>query len=248
MTPALVIASADAPFVPPGTVSTAPSREPSGDDDTEPYQEGQSEEEEEEEEEEQLPVVTLGEGTKIFDHDPDGEGDEEDITTSEADIPDGEGARRRKKTPCVFLNDEQERMLGEWLQEHPFLYDRGMAEFKEAAKKTRLLEEKARTLNPPLTGNQLSTWLRSIRTRFGRLTKVKSGQAARDLTSREKWILKEFAFFGKHIVRQKQPKTLGLKQVRKVFISTVIIVCLFFFTIYIKYVFKSCMNYFYTSE
>ena len=106
-------------------------------------------------------------------------------------------------------------MLGEWVQENPFLYDRGHEDYKDMQRKMRLYEEKGRSLEPPLTGKQLSTWLRSIRTRYGRLTKTKSGQAARDLTAREKWILNVFSFFGRHIVRQKKPKTLGLKKVRK---------------------------------
>ncbi|XP_066970885.1 uncharacterized protein [Macrobrachium rosenbergii] len=103
-------------------------------------------------------------------------------------------------------------MLGKWLQEHPFLYDRGLTDFKEVAKKSRLLAEKAKSLDPPLTGPQLSTWLKSIRTRYGRLTKGKSRAAERGMTEREKWILSEFKFFGKHIFRQKKPKTLGLEE------------------------------------
>lgn len=66
-------------------------------------------------------------------------------------------------------------MSGEWLQEHPFLYDRGLTDFKKVAKKMRLLDEKAKSLDPPLTGPQLSTWLKSICTRNGRLTKGERG-------------------------------------------------------------------------
>ena len=112
----------------------------------------------------------------------------------------GAPPRKRKKTSPVFLSDEQERMLGEWVQKHPFLYDRELPEFKDVRQKSSLFEEKARSLDTPPTGTQLSTWLRSIRTRYWRLTKVKSGQAARNLTAREKWILSEFSFFGRHIV------------------------------------------------
>ncbi|XP_066983748.1 uncharacterized protein [Macrobrachium rosenbergii] len=165
------------------------------------------------------PVLTgeLGEEAEVMSEDDRYplEGDDEDMSTTDAEKGDeGSGLqRRRKKRPCVLLTDEQERMLGDWLQEHPFLYDRGLTDFKKVAKKKRLLTEKARSLDPPLTGPQLSTWLKSIRTRYGRLTKGKSGQAAqRGLTEREKWILSEFKFFGKHIVRQKKPRTVGLKE------------------------------------
>ena len=140
-----------------------------------------------------------------------GEGD----LTDDGDEDGATAASQRRKTTHVFISDEQEQMLGEWVQEHPFLYDRGHQDFKDVHKKSKLFEEKGRTLEPPLTGKQLSTWLRSIRTRYGRLTKDKSGQARRDLTAREKWILQVFHFFGRHIVRQKKTRTLGLKQVRK---------------------------------
>ena len=147
------------------------------------------------------------------------EGDDEgNMSTTDAEKGDeGSGLqKRRKKSPSVLLTDEQERMLGQWLQEHPFLYDRGLTCFREVAKKTRLLAEKAKSLDPPLTGPQLSTWLRSIRTRYARLTKGKSSRAAeRDLTEREKWILSEFKFFRKHIFRHRKPKTRGLKEVCK---------------------------------
>ena len=146
------------------------------------------------------------------------EGDDEGgLITTEGELTDDVGAppRKRKKTSPVYLFDEQERRLGEWVQEQPFLYDRGLLEFKDVRKKSSLFEAKARSLDPHLTGTQLSTWLRPIRTRYGRLTKVKSGQAARDLTAREKWILSEFSFFGRHIVGQKKPKTLGLREVRE---------------------------------
>lgn len=40
-----------------------------------------------------------------------------------------------------------------------------------------------------------------MRTRYGRLTLGKSGQAAREMTERDKWIYETFTFIGKHIVR-----------------------------------------------
>ncbi|XP_066982259.1 uncharacterized protein [Macrobrachium rosenbergii] len=140
-------------------------------------------------------------------------GNDEESTMDAERVSEGSGQQHRKKTPCAFISDNQERMLWEWLQQHPFLYDRGLAEFKEVAKKTGLPSEKAKSLNLPLIGTQLSTWLKSIRTRYGRLTRTECGQAAvRELMDRERWILTTLSFFGKHIVRQKKPKTLGLKE------------------------------------
>ena len=110
--------------------------------------------------------------------------------------------RWRKKSPNVVLSDEVEAELGEWLQEHPSLYDKGILEWRDRAKKDRYFQAKAKSLDPPLTTLQLKTWLDSIRSRFGRLTKLKSGQRAdKPLTEREKWILQVFQFLGRHIAR-----------------------------------------------
>ena len=138
--------------------------------------------------------------------------------------------RKRRKNPSVIISEEDEKRLGEWLEdEAEFIYNKGLSAYKDKAKVTRAFEEKARTLDPPLTGEELKTWFTSLRSRFGRLTAEKSGQGARRrLTDREKWILNIFHFLRPHIVRQKQPKMLGLPQVS--FFSN-------FYTIYI-YIYK----------
>lgn len=121
------------------------------------------------------------------------------------------GGRRALAFCCLT-----ERMLGEWLQENPFLYNKGMAEYKDMKKKNRMFQEKGKTISPPLSGDELKRWLESIRNRFGRLTKDKSGQnVPRPCTDRERWILDIFHFLGRHIVRQRKPKTLELPQVRR---------------------------------
>ena len=170
-------------------------------------------------EDDETPRVVLGEDGDFIDREEYvAEGDDEGgLIMTEGELTDDVGAppRKRKKTSPVFLSDEQERMLGEWVQEHPFLYDRGLPGFKDVGKKSSLFEEKARSLDPPLTVTQLNTWLRSIRTRYGRLTKVKSDQAARDLTAPGEVDSLGVFFFGWHIVRQKKPKPLGLREVRE---------------------------------
>lgn len=40
-----------------------------------------------------------------------------------------------------------------------------------------------------------------MRTRFGRISKRKSGDGAKELTDRDSWILEAFSFLRKHIVR-----------------------------------------------
>lgn len=63
--------------------------------------------------------------------------------------------RTRKGVPLVLLNEAVERDLGEWYREHPIFYDKAKRGYKDSAKKNRLFEEKAASLNPPLTGTLL---------------------------------------------------------------------------------------------
>lgn len=118
-------------------------------------------------------------------------------------------------TRHVNLPRRVERELGEWLEANAFLYDRGATEYKNTAKKKRTLENKAKSLTPPLTGAELQRWINTKRTKYGRLTKAmaKSGAGAIYLTELDQWVLQLFGFLGKHIVRQKDPKTLGLRKV-----------------------------------
>ncbi|KAG0722848.1 hypothetical protein GWK47_043779 [Chionoecetes opilio] len=67
-------------------------------------------------------------------------------------------------------------------------------------------------MEPPITTLDLMTWFTSFRSRFGRLTNLKSGDGAKRLTERENWIMNMFQFLKPHIVRQKKPRTLGMLQ------------------------------------
>ncbi|XP_068215340.1 uncharacterized protein [Palaemon carinicauda] len=114
----------------------------------------------------------------------------------------------------ITLPKKVERDLGEWLQNHPYLYDRGAPEYKNIAKKKRTITEKARSMTPPLTYKELTWWLRTKRTRFGQiLTKMDRSDAEwTQLTAMEKWIYNLFSFMEKHIQRQQPTRTLGLHQ------------------------------------
>ena len=120
----------------------------------------------------------------------------------------------------VHFTRRVEGEIVEWLQANPLLYDRGHADYKSRHKKDRVLEEEATRLN--VTKEQLSRWLHTKRTRYGKLTKKleKSGAARVPLTDLDRWILDKFSFMGAHIVRQREPRTLGIGQVRKLLFPT----------------------------
>ena len=114
----------------------------------------------------------------------------------------------------VTLSRKVEAEIVEWLQENPFLYDRGHPQYKNKSKKARTMEEQAKKLG--IKKEELARWVHTKRTRFGKLTKMsKSGSGQTSLTELDKWILKLFKFLGPHIVRHRDTKTLGVGEVRK---------------------------------
>lgn len=126
----------------------------------------------------------------------------------------------RQRRKVVTFTTEQEADLAEWLQQHPYLFDKGHPEYRNKPLRDRVKAEKAAMLEPPSTGKDIENWLRGMRTRFGKLSKAKSGDGATKKTpsDRDRWILQLFQFMGQHIQRCTQPKTLGPKQVCKVFL------------------------------
>ncbi|KAK3883342.1 hypothetical protein Pcinc_012378 [Petrolisthes cinctipes] len=142
-------------------------------------------------------------------------GDWIDIPRTDAETSDEEGhhygLRAGRRNP-LQLPADVERELGEWLQENTFLYDRSLNEYRNKPRKDRVRKEKGATLNPSLSGDNIERWIKSMRMRYGKLTKLKSGSGSKTMTEQDKWILDLFGFLGKHIVRQKTPKTLGVKE------------------------------------
>lgn len=78
------------------------------------------------------------------------EGDENDeVATASQAAPQNPGRRPAIK---VILTEEQEDELAEWYREHRIFYDKGRRDYKDANHKAQLLEQKAASLDPPITG------------------------------------------------------------------------------------------------
>ena len=60
------------------------------------------------------------------------------------------------------------------------------------------------------TAAGMKTWFDSLRTKYGKLSAVKSGDGARELTFRDKWVLDKFAFLKRHIVRVPSRQACGV--------------------------------------
>lgn len=168
-------------------------------------------------------AITSDDGcqTVVDDESPDDDVDDDDanvrIDRQTEDIVITKVKKRKNKSPPVLLSDENEKLIATWLEtKGHFVYDKGNRDYKKAEKTAAAFETLGKSLQPPVTGSQLRTWFYSIRSRFGRLTTEKSGQAApnRRLTDRERWILDIFSFLRPHIVRQRKTKQIGLIEVR----------------------------------
>lgn len=108
----------------------------------------------------------------------------------------GEEEPKHNKLLRVEFSTGQEEELVQFFQDHPSFYDQSHPDFKNRAKKERLLEKAAEEMK--VTSLQVLTWFKSMRTIYGKLKRKKSGQGAKVLTMRQKWTLNNFAFLEGH--------------------------------------------------
>ncbi|KAG0729717.1 hypothetical protein GWK47_003411 [Chionoecetes opilio] len=170
---------------------------------------------------EELVINLAGENGEVVEQVDDEESDDDDDDDKDPPPPQSgveqpqqpQPRKRRRKSTNIILTEETERMLGEWLEfEVPYLYDKGDPRHKQKEHIEHVWAEKAASMEPPITTLDLMTWFTSLRSRFGRLTNLKSGDGAKRLTERENWIMNMFQFLKLHIVRQKKPRILGVPQ------------------------------------
>lgn len=124
----------------------------------------------------------------------------EESTDSEVSATGTQDSNKRKRSKVSpNLTREEEEAIVEWLREHPEIYDKRKAEYKNQQKKESLWKQKADEMGKDVT--VLKVWYKSLRTRMGKLMKTKSGQATTELTDRDNWVLTELEFLRVHIER-----------------------------------------------
>ena len=113
----------------------------------------------------------------------------------------------------VNFSRRVEKDLAEWLQDNPFIYDKGHLDYKNREKKLRTFELKGAQIKEH--PDRIKRWISTKRTQYGKLTKkmAKSGSGRLNLTAKDKWCLQLFNFMEAHISRHRQTKTLGTPQV-----------------------------------
>ena len=80
----------------------------------------------------------------------------------------------------IFLSDSDKEAIVESVKQHDELYDKTNDSFKDKQKKERLWETLASTTNLPV--NTVKKWFETQRTRYGKVTQMKSRQAAEKST------------------------------------------------------------------
>jgi hypothetical protein len=102
------------------------------------------------------------------------------------------------------LSEEEEQCMVEWLEAHPIFFDKKMISYKDTKKKDMLWTAKAEEMGKH--ASVLKTWYKSMRSRYGRIKKKKSGDGDSELTERDEWIARHFDFLCPYI-HEVQKKT-----------------------------------------
>jgi hypothetical protein len=140
-------------------------------------------------------------------------GDEEDDDPSEHESDDSsviesqqtqKGSKgvepAKKKRNYSQLTRAQEQECIDWLQTMPFLYNKQDPNFIMKEKKELEWAKQAKKMK--VSVNQLWLFWKSMRTRYGKLLKTKSGDGQKELSTRDQWIMTNMAFYSSHLQRK----------------------------------------------
>ena len=105
--------------------------------------------------------------------------------------------------------DSQEAAIVEFVKEHPELYDKENAHFHDGQKKEAFWAEISAELKLQLF--DVRRWIESQRTRYGKLSKLQSGQAPREMTKRQSWVYQQMGFLKTHIRKEKASRSSGFE-------------------------------------
>ena len=120
-----------------------------------------------------------------------------------------------RQTKSIFLSDSDEEAIVEFVKQHEELYNKTNDSFRDKQKKERLWDQLASTRNFPI--KTVKKWFETQRTRHGKLTQMKSGQAAEKSTERQTWLKDSFSFLRGHIRRKGVSKSFAFKSPQRPF-------------------------------
>lgn len=138
-------------------------------------------------------------------------------STLEIEVLDDEAAQPKKKCrpkKTTDLSPAEEEDMAEWLMGNTIFYNKKLACYKNKERKEFLWAEKAREMDRSV--DILQIWYRSIRTRYTRLLKKKSGEEAPEFTERDQWILTKMDFLRGHIYAVRKRPLVSVSIMKKI--------------------------------
>ena len=125
----------------------------------------------------------------------------------EEDIECHSSAKRARV--CATFTDSQEISIVEFVKQHPELYDKEHPRFHDRTRREALWAEISAELK--LQPFDVRRWFESQRTRYGKLSKLQSGQAPREMTKRQSWVYQQMGFLKSHIRRKGANRSSGFE-------------------------------------
>ena len=125
----------------------------------------------------------------------------------EEDIECHSSAKRARV--CATFTDSQEISIVEFVKQHPELYDKEHPRFQDRTRREALWAEISAELK--LQPFDVRRWFESQRTHYGKLSKLQSGQAPREMTKRQSWVYQQMGFLKTHIRRKGANRSSGFE-------------------------------------
>ena len=107
------------------------------------------------------------------------------------------------------FTDSQEVSIVEFVKLHPELYDKEHSRFHDKTRREVLWAEISAELK--LQPFDVRHWFESQRTCYGKLSKLQSGQAPREMTKRQSWVYQQMGFLKTHIRRKGANRSSGFE-------------------------------------
>ena len=110
---------------------------------------------------------------------------------------------------CATFTDTQEVSIVEFVKQHPELYDKEHPRFHDRTRREALWAEISAELKLQLFDARRG--FESQRTCYGKLSKLQSGQAPREMTKRQSWVYQQMGFLKTHIRRKGANRSSGFE-------------------------------------
>ena len=136
-----------------------------------------------------------------------GEAVAEEEERCEGDLECHSSAKRARV--CATFTDSEEVYIVEFVKLHPELYDKEHSCFHDRNRREALWAEISAELK--LQPFDVRRWFESQRTRYGKLSKLQSGQAPREMTKRQSWVYQQMGFLKTHIRRKEANRSSGFE-------------------------------------